>query len=123
MPVSIKDQIAELNKPLSSGSTWMMAHFKATEDAVVVTLLKKAGAICMVRGNLPQYMLVADTNNRVYGQAMNPYDKARTCGGSSGGDGGLVAANCVPLAVGTDIGGSIRIPAHCTGVLGFKPTP
>jgi fatty acid amide hydrolase len=53
---------------------------------------------------------------------MNPYNKDRTCGGSSGGDAGLVAARCVPLAIGTDIGGSIRVPAGFTGVRGFKPT-
>jgi len=54
---------------------------------------------------------------------LNPHDALRTCGGSSGGDAGLVAARCVPFALGTDIGGSIRCPAHFNGVYGFKPTP
>lgn len=54
---------------------------------------------------------------------MNPYDPRRTCGGSSGGDAGLVAARCVPFAIGTDIGGSIRCPSAFTGIYGFKPTP
>jgi len=62
------------------------------------------------------------SENRIFGCALNPYDKDRTCGGSSGGDGALVSAKCVPLSIGTDIGGSIRSPAHCSGVIGFKPT-
>jgi len=54
---------------------------------------------------------------------MNPYDKSRTCSGSSGGDAALVSKRCVPFAIGTDVGGSIRAPAACTGIVGFKPTP
>ena len=71
---------------------------------------------------MPQFVYVGHTDNRIYGRALNPYDQTRTCGGSSGGDGGLVAARCVPFAVGTDIGGSIRSPAACNGIIGFKPT-
>lgn len=63
------------------------------------------------------------TDNDIFGCSLNPFDRARSCGGSSGGDAGLLAANCVPLALGTDIGGSIRIPASCTGIYGYKPTP
>lgn len=67
-------------------------------------------------------MLIAHTVSTLYGEAKNPFIKEFTCGGSSGGDAGLVASGCVPLAVGTDVGGSIRIPAHCVGLVGFKPT-
>jgi len=62
------------------------------------------------------------TENRVWGAALNPYDHSRTCGGSSGGDAGLISTRCVPLSICSDIGGSIRIPAHFTGICGFKPT-
>jgi Asp-tRNA(Asn)/Glu-tRNA(Gln) amidotransferase A subunit family amidase len=64
-----------------------------------------------------------DSINPIYGTARNPHDVNRSCGGSSGGDGGLVAAKCSPLGIGTDVGGSIRIPAAFCGVYGFKPTP
>ena len=63
------------------------------------------------------------TENNIYGCSLNPYDKNRTCGGSSGGDAGLVSAKCVPLGIGTDVGGSIRGPASFCGIYGFKPTP
>lgn len=62
------------------------------------------------------------TDNFVWGRARNPYDNDRSCGGSSGGDAGLVASRCVPLAIGSDVGGSIRIPSAFNGVVGFKPT-
>lgn len=75
-----------------------------------------------MRGNLCQFVYVGHTENRLFGRAVNPYDSNRTCGGSSGGDGALVASRCVPFAIGTDIGGSIRSPASCSGVIGFKPT-
>jgi Asp-tRNA(Asn)/Glu-tRNA(Gln) amidotransferase A subunit family amidase len=62
------------------------------------------------------------SHNKIWGTALNFYDKRRSCGGSSGGDAGLVASRCVPIAIGSDIGGSIRIPAHFTGVTAFKPS-
>lgn len=63
------------------------------------------------------------TSSWTWGESLNPHNLQRTCGGSSGGDCGLVAARCVPLAIGTDIGGSIRFPSYFTGVNGFKPSP
>ena len=82
----------------------------------------KAEAIPLVRGNLPQAALSVHSVNKIWGRAKNPYDQERSCGGSSGGDAGLVASRCVPLGIGTDIGGSIRIPAAFNGIVGFKPT-
>jgi len=76
----------------------------------------------LVRGNVPQAALSIHTTNFIWGRAKNPYDNERSCGGSSGGDGGLVASRCVPAAVGSDVGGSIRIPATFNGITGFKPT-
>lgn len=62
------------------------------------------------------------TKNFIFGESLNPYNNARSCGGSSGGDAGLVAARCVPLGIGIDVGGSVRIPAAFTGICGFKPS-
>ena len=84
--------------------------------------LLKAGAIPLVRGNVPQGALSIHSSNPIWGCAKNPHDQDRSCGGSSGGDAGLVASRCVPIAMGSDIGSSIRIPAHFCGVVGFKPT-
>jgi Asp-tRNA(Asn)/Glu-tRNA(Gln) amidotransferase A subunit family amidase len=85
-------------------------------------MLKYEGAIPIVRGNCPQFCWVGHTENRIFGRGLNPYDKNRTVGGSSGGDGALVSARCVVFGIGTDIGGSIRSPAACNGIIGFKPT-
>ena len=100
----------------------MASHFRATKDAAIVAMLKREGAIFIVRGNCPQFVFVGHTANRIFGTSVNPYQENRTTGGSSGGDGALVAMRCVPFAIGTDIGGSIRSPASCNGIVGFKPT-
>ena len=100
----------------------MHAHYVAKKDAAIVAMIKKEGAIPIVRGNVPQFCWVGHTDNRVFGLSKNPYDQTRTCSGSSGGDGALVSSKCVPFALGTDIGGSVRAPAACNGILGFKPT-
>jgi Asp-tRNA(Asn)/Glu-tRNA(Gln) amidotransferase A subunit family amidase len=122
IPISIKDHICEEGERATVGSTWMAVTFRAEKDASIVTHFKKEGAIPMVRGNVPQLLSAGHTDNRIFGCALNPYDKTRTCGGSSGGDGALVSAKCIPFAIATDIGGSIRSPAACSGVIGFKPT-
>lgn len=85
-------------------------------------MLLREGAIPMVRGNLPQLVYVGHTENRIFGLSVNPFDQSRTTGGSSGGDGALVAMRCVPFSLGTDVGGSIRSPAAYNGIIGFKPT-
>ncbi|CDW76001.1 amidase family protein [Stylonychia lemnae] len=94
----------------------------ADEDAVTVKLFKKAGAIIIVKASMAQCGFSLHNSNNIIGTARNPYNQARTCGGSSGGDSALVAARCVPLAVGTDIGGSLRVPATFHGLFSFKPT-
>ena len=75
----------------------------------------------MVRANTPQTITV-HAKNLIWGEAKNAHQFERSCGGSSGGDAGLVLARCVPLGLGTDIGGSIRFPAVFCGIFGFKPT-
>lgn len=94
-----------------------------TEDCPAVKLMRDAGAIIIVRGNIPQLAYSIHSENRIWGTAQNPYDKNRSCAGSSGGDGGLVSARCVPLSFGSDIGGSIRLPAHFNGVRGIRASP
>merc|ERR1740121_650272 len=71
---------------------------------------------------MTQALMLPESANNVWGTSRNPYDSARTPGGSSGGEGGLVAAYCSPLGIGTDIGGSVRIPCHFCGLYGLKPT-
>ena len=76
----------------------------------------------MVKGNLPQFVSCMHSDNPIYGSAKNPLRQDRTSGGSCGGDAGLVAANCIPIGVGSDNGGSIRGPSAFCGIFGFKPT-
>lgn len=85
------------------------ANVIAPSDAVIVKTLKDAGAIPIVRSNVPQLLMLPESDNALFGNAVNPWDPTRTPGGSSGGEGALIAARCSPLGVGTDIGGSIRI--------------
>jgi fatty acid amide hydrolase len=121
IPVSIKEHIAMAGYYATCGMAAFCAR-PASQDALVVTLLKDAGAIPLVRSNVPQLLMLPESDNAVWGNAVNPFHAGRTPGGSSGGEGALIAARCTPLGVGTDIGGSIRIPAHFCGVYGFKPT-
>lgn len=85
-----------------------------------MTFFKKAGAIILVKGNMGQVGFSIHSSNWIWGTSLNPHDTTRTCGGSTGGDAGLVAARCVPLALGADIGGSLRIPGAFNGVFAFK---
>lgn len=87
----------------------------------MIELIKLSGGIPFVRSNVPQLLLATFTQNYIYGTSYNPWDKKRTVGGSSGGEGGLVASRCSPIGLGSDIGGSIRYPACFTGTVGFKP--
>lgn len=120
IPVSIKE-LFSMKGLLSTVGTAMLDH-KRTTDSEGVLPLTEAGAIPIIRGNLPQCALSYHSDNYVWGRAQNVYQRERSCGGSSGGDAGLVAARCVPMALGSDVGGSIRIPATFNGVTGFKPT-
>ena len=122
VPVSIKDQVNVKGCDSTCGSAARV--FKpSTEDSYLVSSLREAGAIVVVRGSTPQCLMIPESVNNIWGRSKNPHNPKRTPGGSSGGEGALVASNSIPLAIGTDIGGSIRIPAHYCGVAGFKPTP
>jgi fatty acid amide hydrolase len=94
----------------------------ADRDAAMVTLLREAGAVVLGRTNLSQTILFVESRNPIFGQTANPWSLARSPGGSSGGTAAAVAAGMVPLGLGTDLGGSIRIPAHFCAICGIKPT-
>ncbi|MFD1066463.1 amidase [Oceanobacillus locisalsi] len=91
------------------------------EDAEVVRLLKKEGAIILGKTNTPALCFCQETDNKLYGRTNNPWNLNKTAGGSSGGEGALLAAGGAPVGIGSDIGGSIRFPSHFNGVIGFKP--
>jgi amidase len=106
----------------STSGTLGRASFRPQRDATVVKRLRAAGAVVLGKSNAPEFGLAVETTNLVYGTTNNPFDVMRTPGGSSGGAAAAVAAGFVALEVGSDGGGSIRLPAHYCGVAGFKPT-
>ncbi len=93
----------------------------STQDATVITNLRQAGAILIGKTNIPEFALHYDSNNLVYGATRNPHDPERSAGGSSGGEGAALATGITPIGVGSDYGGSIRVPAHFNGVVGLRP--
>ncbi len=121
VPCTIKEVIGVRGMPHTAG-IWARRHQQATTDATVVRRLKRAGAIVLGVSNAPEGGLWHETSNPVYGRTHNPHDLWRTPGGSSGGEGALVAAGATPFGLGSDTGGSIRIPAGFCGVAGHKPT-
>lgn len=119
LPVSLKDCFDVEGLDSSIGITGL-CHKSATKNAPLVDILLKAGAIIYVKTNVPQTMMALDSINNVFGRTLNPANRQLTAGGSSGGEGALIAFRGALLGVGTDIGGSIRIPAMCNGLYGFK---
>jgi amidase len=122
VPVSIKD----LTPTKGIRTTWgskIYEHHVPDEDALVVQRLKAAGAIVAGKTNTPEFGAGANTFNRVFGATRNPWNPALTCGGSSGGAAVALATGMGPLAQGSDLGGSLRIPAAFCGVVGFRTTP
>jgi len=123
VPICIKDIIALKGSLHTAGVACRTAeHLRCTQDCVAVQVLRSAGALPMVKSNVPQLLMLPETYNNVWGRTRNPWNLKRIPGGSSGGDAALVAMKCVPMALGSDIGGSIRIPAAFCGIVGFKPT-
>jgi aspartyl-tRNA(Asn)/glutamyl-tRNA(Gln) amidotransferase subunit A len=121
VPVSIKDLVATKGVRTTYGSK-LYEHFIPDEEAPVVERLKRAGAIILGKTNTPEFGHKGVTDNPVFGLSRNPWSLEHTPGGSSGGGAAAVAAGMGPLAVGTDGGGSIRIPCSCCGIYGFKAT-
>jgi aspartyl-tRNA(Asn)/glutamyl-tRNA(Gln) amidotransferase subunit A len=121
IPVSIKDLVTTKGVRTTYGSK-LYEQFIPDEDAPVVERLQRAGAIILGKTNTPEFGHKAITDNRVFGPSRNPWNLEYTPGGSSGGAAAAVAMDLGPLAVGTDAGGSIRMPASCCGIFGLKPS-
>jgi amidase len=121
VPMTIKDTF-DTAGVISTAGTLGRSAFVPAEDAGAVARLRAAGAILIGKTNVPELALAPETDNLVYGRTNNPYDLSRAAGGSSGGEGSIIAAGGSPMGLGSDCGGSIRIPAHFCGVAGIKPT-
>jgi len=122
VPVSIKSSFEVAHLRCESG-TRLRAGNVATKDAPLVARLRAAGAIVLGVTNTPELLMAWETDNLLYGRTNNPWDLDRTAGGSSGGEAAAIAAGMSAGGVGSDGGGSIRVPAHFCGICGLKPTP
>ena len=121
LPVAVKDLLCSSGELTTCGSR-MLANFRAPYDGTAVAKLKQADAVLIGRTNLDEFAMGGSTENSAFQPTRNPWDLARTPGGSSGGAAACVAASMAPLSLGTDTGGSIRQPAAMCGVTGLKPT-
>jgi Asp-tRNA(Asn)/Glu-tRNA(Gln) amidotransferase A subunit family amidase len=121
VPVAIKDMTPSRGHPTTLGS-WTTGAGITAEDAEIVRRLRAAGAIIVAKTTTPEFAWSSFTKSPRFGATGNPWDPARSTGGSSGGSAVAVATGCIPLAEGTDMGGSVRIPAAFCGVMGMKPS-
>ena len=121
VPIAVKDNILVKGMPFTGGTRALQGYI-ATEDAPAVARLRAEGAIILGKLNLHELAFGATGNNHAYGAVGNAYDPSRFAGGSSGGSGAAVGARIVPAALGTDTGGSVRIPAALNGITGLRPT-
>ncbi len=122
VPLSIKSSISVAGLRCEAG-TRLREGYVADQDAPLVTRLKDAGAIILGATNTPELLMAWETDNLLYDRANSPWDLERTPGGSSGGESAAIAAGMSAGGVGSDGGGSIRVPAHFCGICGLKPTP
>jgi amidase len=121
LPLTIKDSIAVAGMRCASGS-WARADHVPSEDATVVARVRHAGAIVVAKTNVPEYTWSYETENALDGRTVHPLDPARTPGGSSGGEAAVLGADASIAGIGTDGGGSIRVPSHYCGLAGLRPT-
>jgi amidase len=122
VPFLLKDLIATYaGAPMTEGSK-LLAGYSPDRDSELVRRLKSSGLVIVAKTNTPEFGILGTTEPKLFGPTRNPWDTSRTAGGSSGGSAAAVAAAIVPMAHANDGGGSIRIPASCCGVFGFKPT-
>ncbi len=122
LPVTVKSSIATADYRCEVGSNLHKGHIPA-EDAVVVARLRAAGALILGTTNCPEFLMAYETANLLHGRTRNPWDLERSPGGSSGGESAAIAAGLSAAGLGSDSGGSVRVPAHFTGICSLKPTP
>ena len=122
LPVTIKSSIATAGYRCEIGSLLHKGEVPV-EDAVVVARLRAAGALILGTTNCPEFLMAYETANLLHGRTRNPWDLDRTPGGSSGGESAAIAAGMSAAGLGSDSGGSVRVPAHFTGICSLKPTP
>jgi fatty acid amide hydrolase len=121
VPVTVKECFDVAGTASTVGVPSRASH-RAEKDAPLVAQLRRAGAIVLGKTNVAQLLMFVETDNPVYGMTKNPWNQGRSCGGSSGGEGAIVALRGSALGLGTDVGGSVRVPAHCCGIHSIKPT-
>ena len=121
VPMTMKDSLDTFDAVTTWG-TLGRKDFRPGADATAVARLRNEGAVLLGKTNTPEFTLSFKTDNLVYGPTRNPHDLERTPGGSSGGAAALIAAGATPFDLGTDTGGSIRLPSHFSGIAGIKPT-
>ena len=122
LPVTVKSSIATAGYKCEIGSVFHRGDIPS-EDAVVVARLRAAGALILGTTNCPEFLMAYETANDLHGRTRNPWDLDRTPGGSSGGESAAIAAGISAAGLGSDSGGSVRVPAHFTGICSLKPTP
>jgi len=122
VPFSIKDSIEVAGTVCTAGTIGLQSAPPSQSDATLVARLRAAGAIPLARTNLPDLLFAFESDNLIHGRTNNPYDPARTSGGSSGGEAALLAACGSPFGLGSDAAGSVRLPAHFCGIASIKPT-
>jgi amidase len=122
LPISVKDSFSVKGYQTTMGFVSFVSHPPAAINSSCVEILLQAGAVCYVKTNIPQNMMSTDSENNVFGRTLNPNKLSLTAGGSSGGEGALLKIRGSVLGIGTDMAGSVRIPALCDGVFGFKPS-
>src|SRR5271165_2743965 len=122
VPLTIKSCMDVAGWPAAAGSL-LRKDYVATADAPLVARLRAAGAILLGYTNTPEYLMAYETDNSLNGKTSNPWSLERSAGGSSGGEAAAIASGCSAGGVGSDGGGSIRVPAHFCGICGLKPTP
>ena len=121
LPMTVKESFNLAGTPTTAGLVTRASH-RAKADAFHVGRLRGAGAVVLGKTNVPQLLLCNDSQNPLYGRTKNPWNPERSAGGSSGGEAAAIAAGCSPLGLGSDIGGSLRLPANACGICSLKPT-